>query len=445
MASVSNPSVVESLKARANALHQQGSYQAAYEKYSEAIQENPNNKILAILYANRAASCLALHEYLDAMHDGQKAVKLDPTYVKGWARIGKAAHILESWDICRNAWKSGLSCLPATSLTPAEVVLKAQFEAGLKVADAGENKESARSGKHTINLTEPIANMPWNRALALAQENKLVLGVCPSSGYVILNAYRDFVRGMTTMGQMVVKRNGDNMGADLVKATPTALVDITNGILRDHRVFHAGPHFFEQLETQSGAQFLMHDFPSLMSATKVLFEAELAEIEEVRVVPCASGTLCDCPGMDDEGLLDSNMGVLNGGVEFFKRILDVLEWGRRTYPNVPSEDRGVIFEASFVRGIRRLYIPAVLSLYLKNGDDSGYTLEDIAQMARDLKAETEASVRPRVRILTLDSMHRSGYILLRKHCRFLDGITCNSVSDTLIGRWISTQTLLVTL
>lgn len=64
---------------------------------------------------------------------------------------------------------------------PAEVVLKAQFEAGLKAADAGENKESARSGKHTINLTEPIANMPWNRALALAQENKLVLGVCPSS------------------------------------------------------------------------------------------------------------------------------------------------------------------------------------------------------------------------------------------------------------------------
>ncbi|KAJ6523562.1 hypothetical protein B0H19DRAFT_648989 [Mycena capillaripes] len=83
------------------------------------------------------------------------------------------------------------------------------------------------------------------------------------------------------------------------------------------------------------------------------------------------------------GFIDSNMGVLNGGVEFYQRILDVLEWGRRTYPNVPSEvcvwcarelrnsrqhkDRGAIFEASFVRGIRRLYIPSVISLYLKNG------------------------------------------------------------------------------
>jgi hypothetical protein len=37
------------------------------------------------------------------------------------------------------------------------------------------------------------------------------------------------------------------------------------------------------------------------------------------------------------GYLDSNMGVLNGGVEFYKRTLEVLEWGRRTYPNVPSE------------------------------------------------------------------------------------------------------------
>jgi hypothetical protein len=56
------------------------------------------------------------------------------------------------------------------------------------------------------------------------------------------------------------------------------------------------------------------------------------------------------------GFLDSNMGVLNGGVEFFKRILDVLEWGRRTYPNVPPEvsvccARVTVF--TFLQGSRR--------------------------------------------------------------------------------------------
>ena len=50
----------ERLKARGNALHVQGQHKAAYKKYSEGIKENPTN---AILWANRAASGLAMKEY----------------------------------------------------------------------------------------------------------------------------------------------------------------------------------------------------------------------------------------------------------------------------------------------------------------------------------------------------------------------------------------------
>lgn len=50
----------EKLKLEANALHQQRQYQAAYHKYTEAIEYAPEN---AILYANRAASGLAMKEY----------------------------------------------------------------------------------------------------------------------------------------------------------------------------------------------------------------------------------------------------------------------------------------------------------------------------------------------------------------------------------------------
>lgn len=38
-----------------------------------------------------------------------------------------------------------------------------------------------------------------------------------------------------------------------------------------------------------------------------------------------------------QGFIDSNVGKLTAGVEFFKRTLDVLDWGRRTWPNVPQE------------------------------------------------------------------------------------------------------------
>ncbi len=50
------------LKNEGNTLHQQGKFQAAYRKYSEAIKEDPQN---AIYYANRAACSLALKEYVE--------------------------------------------------------------------------------------------------------------------------------------------------------------------------------------------------------------------------------------------------------------------------------------------------------------------------------------------------------------------------------------------
>jgi Flp pilus assembly protein TadD len=50
----------ERLKTQGNALHVQGQYRAAYKKYSEAIKEDPTN---AVLWANRAASGLAMKEY----------------------------------------------------------------------------------------------------------------------------------------------------------------------------------------------------------------------------------------------------------------------------------------------------------------------------------------------------------------------------------------------
>lgn len=53
----SNRDSAERLKVLGNKLHQSGEYQGAYAKYSEAIQKDPKH---AVLYANRAASSLAL-------------------------------------------------------------------------------------------------------------------------------------------------------------------------------------------------------------------------------------------------------------------------------------------------------------------------------------------------------------------------------------------------
>ncbi|EGO19967.1 hypothetical protein SERLADRAFT_442779 [Serpula lacrymans var. lacrymans S7.9] len=80
-------SIAEVLKAEGNACHQKGLYSEAYSKYSDAIKKDGSN---AILYANRAASALSMSWYLDAVRDAQEAVKIDPIYVKAWARLTKA-------------------------------------------------------------------------------------------------------------------------------------------------------------------------------------------------------------------------------------------------------------------------------------------------------------------------------------------------------------------
>ncbi|KAJ7750192.1 hypothetical protein B0H16DRAFT_1887816 [Mycena metata] len=395
MASVSSTtSVVEALKAEANVLHGQGNYQGAYQKYSEAIKEKPKDpRVLSILFANRAASCLAMKEYLDALSDGQKAAQTDPSYVKGWVRVATAAHALGEWDVSSRAWTSALKCLPSeTDLSPAEAVLKAQFEDGLKAADAADAKQKAsvEGGKYHHEIPLSASNdFPWMRALALAEQGKLVKGDLPSSGFVILNAYRDFIQGITAMKQMVVKNVRGNVN---VQSSPSGLTFLSNGIIRDERVFHADSQFFDRLEKQTQFETRLTNAWGMVGPKQI--EKEVPErLRKLGWLPVRRALATTLRIWLLKGFFDSNTGALNGGVEFYKRILDVLEWGRRTYPNVPSEERGVIFEGSFVRGVRRLYIPAVLSLHLKNGDSCGYTLEDIRDLAEELKAETEASPR----------------------------------------------------
>ncbi|EGN94488.1 hypothetical protein SERLA73DRAFT_155757 [Serpula lacrymans var. lacrymans S7.3] len=91
-------SIAEVLKAEGNACHQKGLYSEAYSKYSDAIKKDGSN---AILYANRAASALSMSWYLDAVRDAQEAVKIDPIYVKAWARLTKAYQITRHWKFPR--------------------------------------------------------------------------------------------------------------------------------------------------------------------------------------------------------------------------------------------------------------------------------------------------------------------------------------------------------
>jgi hypothetical protein len=49
-----------------------------------------------------------------------------------------------------------------------------------------------------------------------------------------------------------------------------------------------------------------------------------------------------------------------GTPQFYRQAIEVLEWGARQWKDVPKDDRGAIFEPTFVRGIKKLYIKSLM-------------------------------------------------------------------------------------
>lgn len=49
-------------------------------------------------------------------------------------------------------------------------------------------------------------------------------------------------------------------------------------------------------------------------------------------------------------------------VERYDKALAILKWGREKWKGVPKEDRGTIFEDSFVRGVRDMRLEAYMEV-----------------------------------------------------------------------------------
>lgn len=80
-------SKAESLKLEGNKAMAGKNYETAIKKYSEAISVLPTN---AVYYANRAAAHSSLKNYGEAVRDAESAVEVDPSYSKGYSRLGYA-------------------------------------------------------------------------------------------------------------------------------------------------------------------------------------------------------------------------------------------------------------------------------------------------------------------------------------------------------------------
>ncbi|KAJ3528004.1 hypothetical protein NMY22_g9569 [Coprinellus aureogranulatus] len=401
----SNKAEGEKLKVLGNKLYQQGKYNEALDKYTEALKQDRTN---AVIYANRAAVHLAMKEYLDAVFDCERATSIDPSYAKGWWRLGSALYALTSWDECINAWQKALNCLSGPSPTPADRSLKSQIDKGLALAKQGsarnaESRKLAPSRRALDVALMTAETAPWGRAETLIKDkDKARTYEKPAASSVFrLKAAEDhFQDAMKRLNDLVMSQTSPDAPteAGIHMGAPGFFEQITNAILNDERVFRLA---LPQL--MYGRIFRQYEFESFalnglvegggMANTKTEVLKRLEEYGWDHVLMSLQITV-------RYWLFQAFWRYYMYGPTYhsyllYTRVLEFLEWGRSQWPDVPVSVCGAIFTREFARGVKRLRVQ-LMQMFLDTKQPYEtkhmFTTYDLCDAGRELIDEVDAHV-----------------------------------------------------
>lgn len=386
---MSEPTAAQ-LKDEGNELFKKQDYVGAIIKYTEAIGLDDKN---AVLYANRAACNHALNKYLDAVDDAHMATEIDPGYVKGWSRLAASRDALADWGKSAHAWQQALDALPKTKLSPAERQQKDQYTACLRAANARLNQKIV-----PLSVNEKAGKFPWQIATDMLPElRKAGRERVSSSAWVIASAYEDFNNGVEMMKGMKKTPHPGTPGAFVYHGNLEGLTHLSNGLMRDDRVFHINQAnwismynqqvYFEVTARKAWDSEGLETVKDL--ALKRLKENGWDDVRPALAVTVRAWIM---RAALEGGLREQPQA----GVEYYRRALDLVEWGRVIWKDVPKSSRGAIFQHSFLIGVRSLYLKMFMSAYTTNpGLNSKFPLEQLKEEAEDLLKETDIALKTR--------------------------------------------------
>jgi len=152
----------DELKALGNKAIADKNFDDAIEKFTQAIELQPENHIL---YSNRSAAYASKREWDNALNDANKTTEIKPDWAKGWGRKGAALHGKGDLVGANDAYETGLKHDSAN----------AQLKSGLaSVQKAMEAEAGGMGGDPTAglgkmfsdpNLIQKLANNPKTSGL----------------------------------------------------------------------------------------------------------------------------------------------------------------------------------------------------------------------------------------------------------------------------------------
>lgn len=368
------PPTTTQLKDEGNKLFSQKDFSGAILKYTEAIAADNDN---AILYANRAACYLNTKEYLNAASDARQAISIDPKCAKAYARLATAHDmVMEYWQSVKD-WQNALDALSTENPSTAQVRKREQYQAGLNTSRAALEDLKAQPERSFTLSARDTSQLPWTAAEALLPRLASE-GNYNSSAWVIYSAAQEFTDGVSKM--KTTKKVGVALMGHL-----GVLASISNAVLADNRTFHiSDPQFVSmynlqvQLEaTRSGAWT-----DGGPAQVKKEVQARLQTDGWSNVRPAISVTVrCLIMRAFMEGRF---RGLRALELEFLITVLDILEWGREVFRDVPREERGTVFDLTFVRGVRNMHLHALMEAYAEKPAGNEQYLEELLKRANDL-------------------------------------------------------------
>ncbi|KAI1102962.1 hypothetical protein F4804DRAFT_333746 [Jackrogersella minutella] len=98
---------LDRMKEEGNADYKAGRWQAAFDKYSAALEVDPTNRgTNSKLYQNRALCRLKLKQFSESIADCERAITLDSSYIKARKTKANALGQADRWEDAVREWKS---------------------------------------------------------------------------------------------------------------------------------------------------------------------------------------------------------------------------------------------------------------------------------------------------------------------------------------------------
>ncbi|KAG7090404.1 hypothetical protein E1B28_009524 [Marasmius oreades] len=386
-----NSNRLEILKEEGNKLFLEKKYTEAITKYTKAISLDGADVVLAVLYANRAACRLSLKGYAEAVKDARKATELDPTYTKAWARLATAHDRLKQPSRSREFWQKAIDTLASTT-RDAELKQKEQYEKSLAAAEAAIEETRSFEARHGL-LTVPHSQnseLPWTIAIGLRRQLKRE-GRYRSCAWALADAYESFQLGTSQMDYMATM--GGHARFDL-----RSIENITNGILLDHRVFHiTDSSWILKVQIQIRGETTCTGAWTDADPATLIHEAPNWQVERGwDWVRQAVGNTVRCwilQGYLAGGLRQDPVGEM----EYLDNALEVINWGRRVWHDISTENRGVIFLDTFLYGVQKLHMEAVMKVCSRttNVERKRQLLEKLLEEAESVIRNVDRSTIPR--------------------------------------------------